>query len=135
MISLREQKNDNGIVAKLMLEKIMGLNGIEKIVVDGIRSYEEFLVFKKIDFAKLLAMHASSNMRYEHIKSRNRSDIPENFERFVNRDKREISVGIRKAIALADESISNNDLSLVDLYNQVEKLVKEWLYEFSKIDR
>ena len=80
-------------------------------------------------------MHASSNMRYEHIKSRNRSDILENFERFVNRDKREISVGIRKAIALADESISNNDLSLVDLYNQVEKLVKEWLYEFSKIDR
>lgn len=77
MISLREQKNDNGIVAKLMLEKIMGLNGIEKIVVDGIRSYEEFLVFKKIDFAKLLAIHASSNMRYEHTKSRNRSDIPE----------------------------------------------------------
>ncbi|HYZ59097.1 MAG TPA: hypothetical protein VE544_05515 [Nitrososphaeraceae archaeon] len=44
-LSLREEKNDNGIVAKLMLEKIMGLTGIEKIVVDGIRSYEEFLVF------------------------------------------------------------------------------------------
>lgn len=31
-LSLGEEKNDNGIVAKLMLEKIMGLTGIEKIV-------------------------------------------------------------------------------------------------------
>jgi len=92
MLRLREEKNDNGIVAKLMLEKIMELKDIEKIVVDGIRSYEEFLVFKKVEFAKLLAIRASSSKRYEHIKARNRLDTPENFERFGNRDKREISV-------------------------------------------
>ncbi len=110
MLSLREEKNDNGVVAKLMLAKIMELKDIEKIVVDGIRSYEEFLVFKKVEFAKLLAIRASSNKRYENVKIRNRSDTPENFERFSNRDKRELSVGICKAIALADESISNEDL-------------------------
>lgn len=52
MLSLREETNDNGIVAKLMLENIMELKNTEKIVVDGIRSYEEFLVFKKVEFAK-----------------------------------------------------------------------------------
>ena len=135
MLSLREEKNDNGIVAKLMLEKIMELKDIEKIVVDGIRSYEEFLVFKKVEFAKLLAIHASSSKCYEHIKAQNRSDTPDNFERFGNRDKREISVGIRKAIASAYKSISNDDLSLVDLYSQVEKIVKERSEEFDKIDK
>jgi len=135
MLSLRKEKNDNGVVAKLMLAKIMELKDIEKIVVDGIRSYEEFLVFKKVEFAKLLAVRASSNERYENVKIRNRSDTPENFERFSNRDKRELSVGIRKAIALADESISNEDLSLKDLYNQVEKIVKYWSKEFNKIDK
>jgi|RhiMethySRZTD1v2_1073278.scaffolds.fasta_scaffold960778_1 dephospho-CoA kinase len=135
MLNLREKKNDNGIVAKLMLEKIMELKNIEKIVVDGIRSYEEFLVFKKVGFAKLLAIRASSSKRYENIKTRNRLDTPENFERFSNRDKREISVGIRKTIALADKSIYNRDLSLEDLYNKVEKTVKEWLKEFNRIDR
>lgn len=135
MLSLREETNDNGIVAKLMLEKIMELKDTEKIVVDGIRSYEEFLVFKKVEFAKLLAVRASSNKRYENVKTRNRLDTPENFERFSNRDKRELSVGIRKAIALSDESISNEDLSLKDLYNQVEKIVKYWSKEFSKVDK
>jgi dephospho-CoA kinase len=135
MLSLREEENDNGIVAKLMLEKIMGLTDVKKIVIDGIRSYEEFLVLKKFDFAKLLAINTSSNMRYEDIKTRNRSDTPENFETFINRDKRELSVGIRKAIALADKSISNNDLALRDIYEQVERIVKEWLYEFNNIDR
>ncbi len=135
MISLRKETNDNGIVAKLMLEKIMGLKNTEKIVVDGIRSYEEFLVFKKVEFTKLLAVRASSNKRYKNVKTRNRTDTPENFERFSNRDKRELSVGIRKTIALSDASISNEDLSLEDLYNQVEKLVKEWLKEFKKVDK
>ena len=135
MLSLREEKNDNGIVAKLMLEKIMELKDIGKIVVDGIRSYEEFLVFRKVEFAKLLAVRASSNKRYENVKTRNRPDTPENFVRFSNRDKRELSVGILKAIALSDESISNEDLSLDVLYNQVEKIVKHWSKEYNKSDR
>ena len=96
---------------------------------------KNFWYFKKVEFAKLLAIHASSSKRYENIKARNRSETPGNFERFINRDKREISVGIRKAIALADESIFNNDSSLLDLYNQVEEVVKEWSKEFSKVDK
>lgn len=135
MLSLRKETNDSGIVAKLMLEKIMELKDTEKIVVDGIRSYEEFLVFKKIGFAKLLAIHASSNKRYENIKARNRSDTPQDFVRFSSRDEREISVGILKAITLADKSIDNEDLSLDDLHNQVEEIVKEWSNEFKRIDK
>lgn len=130
MINLRKEENDNGIVAKLMFEKISGLSNLKKIVVDGIRSYEEFLVFKKIYFSKLLAIRASSEMRYEHVKTRNRSDTPINLEKFVKRDEREISVGIQEAITMADKSISNTDLSLIDLYNRVNKILKEWLDEF-----
>jgi dephospho-CoA kinase len=135
MLSLREENNDNGIVAKMMLAKIVELKDIERIVVDGIRSYEEFLVFKKVEFAKLLGICVSSSKRYENIKARNRMDTPENFERFNSRDKREVSVGISKTITLADKLIDNEDLSLDDLYNQVEKIVKEWSNEFKRIDR
>jgi hypothetical protein len=42
-----------------------------------------------------------------------------------------MSVGISKAIALADESISNNDLSLIELKNHVEVIIKKWSDEYN----
>ena len=53
--------------------------------------------------------------RLKHLKERGRSDAPINSKDFAGRDKRELSIGISEAIALADETISNNDLTLVQL--------------------
>ena len=121
----------NEIIAKLTVEKITDLRNTDFIVVDGIRSYDEFIVLKTIGHVKLLAIHASSDIRYNHIKQRDRSDTPTNHENFLQRDEREMSVGISKAIALADESISNNNITVNELREQVEWIIKKWIDEYN----
>jgi hypothetical protein len=49
----------------------------------------------------------------------------------LERDEREMSVGISRAIALADESISNNNLTRDDLRLQVVMMVEKWLEEYN----
>lgn len=121
----------NDIIAKLTVTRIKDLKDKSLIVVDGIRSYDEYEVLKSIGFVKLLAVHASSIIRYDHIKNRDRSDTPTNHESFLERDEREMSVGISRAIALADESISNNNLKIDDLRLQVVMMVEKWLEEYN----
>ena len=64
MKNLRKQ-HGNEVVARLVMEKIKKLEDVNFIVVDGIRSYEEYMVLRNIGFVKLLAIHASSSIRYE----------------------------------------------------------------------
>jgi dephospho-CoA kinase len=125
------QEYGNGIVAKLILQKIKELDEDKNfIVIDGIRSYEEFKILNDVDFVKLLAIHASSKTRFKHIKLRDRSDSPSTYEQFLQRDKREIEVGISEAIALADEIISNNELSIKEFQSNVERTITKWIDEF-----
>ena len=125
----------NGIVAKLILHKIKKLDDdINFVVIDGIRSYEEFNILKDLDFVKLLAIHASSNTRYNHIKLRDRSDSPSSYEKFLQRDKRELEIGISEAIALSDEVISNNALTITEFRNNVEKIISKWIAEFRNFE-
>ncbi len=134
---MRNLRNEHGneIIAKLILQKIKKLRSNENfIVIDGIRSYEEFKILKDVDFVKLLAIHGSSNTRLEHIKLRDRSDSPSSYEKFLQRDRREIDVGISEAIALADEIISNNDLTITEFRNNVEKIIAKWISEFRNFE-
>jgi dephospho-CoA kinase len=128
-------EHGNEIVAKLILQKIKKLDDDKNfIVIDGIRSYEEFNILKDLDFVKLLAIHASSPTRFDHIKLRDRSDSPSNYEKFLQRDKREMDVGISEAIALADEVISNNVLTITEFRKDVEKIISKWITEFKNYE-
>ncbi|MEM3094804.1 MAG: dephospho-CoA kinase, partial [Nitrososphaera sp.] len=89
----------------------------------------EVEVLKQVGYVKLLAIHASQDTRFKHLVDRGRSDAPANSDEFAGRDKRELSVGISEAIALADETISNNGLTLNQLKQRVCDIVKEWLEE------
>jgi hypothetical protein len=60
---------------------------------------------------------------------RGRSDAPVSNDEFAGRDKRELSVGISEAIALADETMSNNELTLDQLKQHAYDIVKTWLEE------
>jgi dephospho-CoA kinase len=86
-------------------------------------------VLKKVGHVKLLAIHASQGTRFKHLKERRRSDAPANSDEFAGRDKRELSIGISEAIALADETISNNDLTLEELKQRAYEIVIGWLEE------
>jgi len=124
MLELRE-KNGPGAVAELIQNKIKNSDS-NVIVIDGIRSNEEIQVLRKFGTVKLLSVHASTDTRYSFLIERGRSDDPQTRDNFDERDVREIKVGISTPIALADESISNNELSINELIEHAYKIIQGW---------
>jgi dephospho-CoA kinase len=131
MLKLRKDLG-SGAIAHLVMQKLARDGNSGNIVIDGIRSISEVDVLKKVGHVKLLAIHASQDTRFKHLLDRSRSDAPANSDEFTGRDKRELSVGISEAIALADETISNNDLTLDQLKRHAYDIVKDWIEEAKK---
>ena len=136
MLKLRQDLGP-GAVGQIVLQKLArdGNNNnsnnsnSSNVVVDGIRSVAEVEVLKKVGHVRLLAVHASQDTRFKHLRERGRADAPSDSDEFSGRDKRELSVGVSEAIALANEMISNNDLTLEQLKLRAYSIVKEWLEE------
>ena len=132
MLRLRK-KNGPQAIAHLIVDKIKLMKEKDKklsvVIVDGIRSMAEVQVLRLIGTVKLLAIHGSTLTRYTHVKERRRSDVSSNIDEFDKRDKIEMEVGISNAIALADESISNNDISIPELCERSFVTVQKWIQE------
>jgi dephospho-CoA kinase len=130
MLDLRKEKGKGAIAYPVLdqIKKMLKPNGkIKSIIVDGIRNIEEVEILKSFGTVKVLAIHGSASTRFEHIKNRSREDAPVNLVRFKERDSRELKVGISKVIALADEAISNNEISLEELCKRSRKIVEAWI--------
>jgi dephospho-CoA kinase len=108
MLKLRTELGP-GAIAHLILRKMEKDTNRKIVIIDGIRSMPEVDILKRVGYVKLLAIHASTNTRFIYTKERARFDSPSNIQDFVVRDKRELIVGISEAIALADETLSNNE--------------------------
>ena len=127
MLDLRK-KNGEGAVAKLILSKIESSEN-RLIAIDGVRNLEEVETFKKAGLVKILAIHAPQEIRYKFLTRRGRQDAPTSKDLSKIRDDREISVGVAKVIALADEIISNSSISIEDLREETRKIVRKWITE------
>ena len=125
MLQLRE-KNGPGAIANLLTDQIQKSKS-NIIIVDGVRSIAEIEVLKNVGSVKLLSIEATADTRFKFLKARGRSDDPETKEKFAERDNREISVGIDKSISIADETISNNDLTLDELTELAHTVIKKWI--------
>jgi dephospho-CoA kinase len=132
MLRLRK-RNGPEAVAHLIVNKIKLMkkedNQLSVVIVDGIRSLAEVQVLRRIGSVKLLAIHGSTLTRYTHVRERGRSDVPSNIGEFDKRDKIEMDVGISNAIALADETISNNDISISELCQRSFITIQKWIQE------
>jgi len=132
MLRLRK-KNGPEAVAHLIVNKIKLMKKEDKqlsvVIVDGIRSMAEVRLLRRIGSVKLLAIHGSTLTRYTHVRERGRSDVPSNIGEFDKRDKIEMDVGISNAIALADETISNNDISISELCERSFITTQKWIQE------
>lgn len=132
MLRLRK-KNGPEAVAHLIVNKIKLMKKEDKqlsvVIVDGIRSMAEVRLLRRIGSVKLLAIHGSTFTRYTHVRERGRSDVPSNLGEFDKRDKIEMDVGISNAIALADETISNNDISISELCQRSFITIQKWIQE------
>jgi dephospho-CoA kinase len=125
MLQLREAEGP-AAVAKRCIPKLK--NTKERIVVvDGIRSLTEVEEFKK-HFPNfiLIAIHASPRTRYNRLFRRRRSDDPKSWETFMERDLRELGVGMGAVIAAADHMIVNEG-TLAQLKKQLRQVIKEIL--------
>jgi len=125
MLELRE-KNGPGVVAELIKDQIVNSKS-DVIIIDGVRSIAEVDVLKKFGTVNLLSIHASADTRFKFLSDRGRSDTPSGSEDFSKRDSREMSVGMSDSIALADETISNNNLTIPQLIDSAYDIIKGWI--------
>ena len=125
MLELRE-KNGPGAIAKLVKSKIESSEA-NTILIDGVRSNDEIQVLRKFGTVKLLAVHASTDIRFNFLQKRGRSDDPQTIEHFEERDNRELSVGISNSIALSDYAISNVGLTKDELIDTTFKIIQSWI--------
>lgn len=125
MLDLRE-KNGPGAVAQLIKPQI-DQSTLNIIIIDGIRSNDEINFLKKIGDLKILSVHASTDTRFDFLSKRGRSDDPKDKDNFNERDSRELDVGISTSIALADESISNNNMTIDELISKAISIIQSWV--------
>jgi len=121
MLKLREEEGPH-VVAKRCISKI---EKAEKrvVIVDGIRSLHEVEEFKRYfpNFT-LLAIHSSPETRFKRLFQRKRSDDPKGWETFLERDHRELNIGLGNAIATADYMIVNEGTKA-----QLKRKISEFL--------
>ena len=106
MLQIRAEEGP-GTLAKRCILKIASSNS-QVVIVDGVRSMYEVEEFKKaLPKFKIVAIHASPKIRFKRLLRRGRSDDPKNWETFIERDLRELHVGIGEVIAIADHVVVN----------------------------
>jgi len=106
MVEVRREEGP-AVVAKRCIPRIQSFSNRD-VIIEGLRSLAEAHEFRRRfpDF-KLIAIHSSPKTRFHRVFRRNRSDDSADWQVFVERDLREIEVGIGSAIALADYVIIN----------------------------
>jgi len=125
MLNLRELDGP-AAVAKRCIPKLKKATD-RIVVIDGIRSLAEVEEFKK-HFPNfiLIAIHASPKARYQRLSRRRRSDDPTNWDTFMERDLRELGVGMGAVIAAADHTIVNEG-TVAQLKKKIQQVIKEVL--------
>ena len=120
MFSLRREHGGD-VIAKLTVKEIHRKSeGLT--IVDGIRSLDEVNAFRKtFPGFKILAIHAPPDARFRRLNKRERSDDAKSWRLFLERDRRELKIGIGNTIALADKVIESRSLK------QLRREVKEYL--------
>ena len=125
MLELRE-KNGAGAIVQLIKSDVES-SASNTIIIDGVRSNEEIQELRKFGNVKLLAIHASTDTRFNFLQKRGRSDDPQTKEHFEERDTRELGVGISNSIALSDYAITNIGLTKDELIETSYEVIKTWV--------
>ena len=112
-----------GVVAKLLLPKIEKAYSMGDTVLDGLYSWDEYLILKdKFKDLKLICVCTDKKIRYNRVS--NRPDRPFDHEDIIKRDISEIENAAKGGpIAFADYYILNNG-DLNAFYNRLEEILE-----------
>jgi dephospho-CoA kinase len=126
MLKLRDEEGP-AVVAKRCVPKIEDAKS-DVVLIDGLRStYEAEEYRRHFKNFVTIAVHASTETRFQRLFRRKRSDDPQGWESFCQRDMRELSVGLGNVIATADYMIINEGPKI-----RTEKQIRNLLREVSE---
>jgi dephospho-CoA kinase len=128
MLDLRRNSGES-VVANRCVPRIEQQKS-KKVIVDGLRSLSEVYVFKKhFPSFSLIAVHSSPEIRFSRLHRRRRSDDPDGWELFHERDIRELGVGLGNTIAMAEHLIVNEENKnnvRVNVRKTIRRIEKNW---------
>ena len=114
-----------GFLAELCIQKLQN----EKGIVTGIRVLEVVDYFRKNSNLILLAIEAEPEIRFQRIVDRNKFGEAENFEEFIENERKENSPPnaqrLFECLKLADYSIDNNE-NQEKLFIKVDEFLKHY---------
>jgi len=106
MLRIREEEGSD-VMVKRLLPRIE-ITKSDYVVVEGLRSLDELEYLRNRFKTRLLAIHAPPEQRFQRLLRRGRSDDPKTLAEFVQRDNRELALGVGSVIALAEQLIVND---------------------------
>ncbi len=123
MLELREQFGD-AVIAERCIDEIRKVSS-SHIVIDGARSESEIRAFQEaFHFVTVVAVHASPQIRFKRLQKRGRADDTFTKEVFLERDARELDIGLGRIFAQADIMLVNEE-NIEELTTCVRKILKD----------
>jgi dephospho-CoA kinase len=126
VLSMILRKNfGEDIMAKSMYHDVKN-DKHEIVVVDGVRRMADIAYLREIPHFKLVYVDADMRVRYERIVKRGEKtdDFNKTFEEFKAEHEADAEIQIRDLKNYADYII-NNDGTFIDLYKQLDEIIKE----------
>ena len=123
MMALRKRFGE-GIVAELSMQKANGMTN-QEVVIDGLRSVEEYEIFKKAaDEVVLIVVEAKTQKRFERLSKRARAGDPKSISDLQMRDEVELGVGLSELLSENGLHVENNG-DLESLRSQVLLILRK----------
>ncbi|ABR56396.1 AAA family ATPase [Methanococcus aeolicus] len=123
-IGLREKYGNEAIAVPCIeyIKEQYNKNSNDFIIIEGIRSLYEVEYFKKFYDLIIVSIHSSPKTRFKRLISRNREDDTAEWDKFIERDYRELDFSIGKVIAMSDYVIINEG-NYEDYLINLDKLI------------
>lgn len=118
---LREENQDEGVLAKLILKKVK----TQKAVLDGIRNCSEIKELRKRKDFVLIGVDAPQKLRYKRLRARARKGDPKTFNEFKEIDDKEnrgYGQEVNKCLKKVDFLIIN-DSTISQLKKKVDSIL------------
>jgi len=121
MLSLRKSEGMGAVARRLvpLIEESAG----NHFVYEGARSMEEVEELARHYGVSVIAIHASPRTRFQRLLKRKRGDRPKTRSDFIERDERELSVGVGRVISCADRMVENEE-SIPALERRMRRVLK-----------
>lgn len=132
--NMRELYGSNVFAQKMIRRLATTTQNVQYVMLDGIKNPAEVAELRERLHFYMLGIDAPPELRYQRATERNRPDDPNNWEEFKKIDERDRGIAgdensqqVDKILKQADYLINNDTHNLSDLYDEVDKALKELL--------